>query len=150
MKKLQACVILLLVILPFTESRASSFIKTEAMLVVLAGISAAEPETAAVVDGLLVLSVPSSPDYHTNTQRAIAFVGFTGLALYNYDAEDEGYTEEEIFTVNLVVFNIIMASELFGLNDRYNGFKEVDKPASSFGFQLSRQGKPSFNWQYQF
>ena len=150
MKKLQACVILLVAILPFTESRASSFIKTEAMLVVLAGISAAEPETAAVVDGLLVLSVPSSPEYQTNTQRVIAFVGFTALALYNSDAEDEGYTEEDIFAVNLVVFNIVMASELFGLNDRYNSFKEIDKPASSFAFQLSRQGRPGFNWQYQF
>ncbi len=150
MIKLKACVILLLAILPFTESRANSFIKTEAMLVVLAGISAAEPETAAAVDGLLVLSVPSSPDYQSTTQRAIAFVGFTALALYNYDAEDEGYTEEDIFTVNLVVFNIVMASELFGLNDRGNSFIEIDKPASSFAFQLSRQGQPSFNWQYQF
>lgn len=150
MKKLQACVILLLAISPFTESRASNFIQTEAMLVVLAGISAAEPETAAVVDALLVMSVPSTPEYQTTTQRTIAFVGFTALALYNYDAEDEGYTEEDIFAVNLVVFNIIMASELFGLNDRNNSFKEIDKPASSFAFQLSRQGEPRVNWQYQF
>ncbi|MDH5356386.1 MAG: hypothetical protein OEY09_18230 [Gammaproteobacteria bacterium] len=150
MKKFQACVILLLAILPFTESRANSFMKTEAMLIALAGISAVEPETAAVVDALLVMSVSSSPEYQTNTQRTIAFFGFTALALYNHDAEDEGYTEEEIFTVNLVVFNIVMASELSGLNDRYNNFKEVDKSASSFGFQLSRQGQPGFSWQYQF
>ena len=152
MKRILVRLILLLSFLPVAESQAqaSDFIKQEAMLVLLAAASAEEPEIAAFADALVLLTIPTSTEFKTDTQRIIAYVGLGALALYNYEAEDEDYTEKDIFEVNLVVFNIVLAGELFGLNDNSNNFTDIEAPRSSFDFQLSRKGEPRFNWQIGF
>ena len=150
MKRTLVGLILLLSFLPVAESQASDFFKQEAMLVLLAAASAEEPEIAAAVDALALLTIPGSPEYQTDTQRIIAYVGLGTLALYNYEAEDEGYPEKDIFAVNLVVFNIVLAGQLFGLNDSSNNFSDIEAPRSSFNFQLSREGGPRFSWQIGF
>ena len=150
MKRILVRLILLLSFLPLAELQANEFFKQEVMLVLLAAASAEEPEIAAAFDALALLTIPTSTDFKTDTQRIIAYVGLSALALYNYEAEDEGYTEKDIFEVNLVVFNIVMAGQLFGLNDNSNNFRDIEAPRSSFDFQLSPKGEPSFNWQIGF
>lgn len=138
-------------VFPVTQSHADdALVKTEAMLILLAGLSAKDPETAAAVDVLALLLVPSSTEYKTDTQRTIAYVGLGALAFYNYDAEDNDYSEETIFAVNLLVFNIVLAGELFGFNDNTSNFMDVEEPGGSFNFQLTPTGAPEVNWQYRF
>jgi hypothetical protein len=120
------------------------------MLVLMAGVSAKQPEAAAVIDLLALLSIPNAPEYKTEWERTVAYIGLGALALYNYDAEDEGRSEEKIFTTNLVVFNIILAGQLFGLSDDSSSLIEREEPASIFSFQLSPGGGPRASWQYSF
>lgn len=150
MKRILGCLLLLLSILPFAESHANSFLATEAGLVLLAAVSAEEPEIAAAVDALVLLTISTSPEFPTVTQKIIAYIGLGALALYNAEAEDEGYSKDDIFTTNLVVFNIVLAGELFGFNDSSNNFSDTEETGSSFNFQLSGKGEPGFNWQYRF
>ena len=150
MKKILFSLVLLASISSFTQSHAVEPIKTEAMLILLAAVSAEDPEVAAVVDVLGLLLVPSSPEYQTDTQRTIAYIGLATLAVYNHDAKDEERSKEDIFAVNLVVFNIILAGELFGLNDSSSNYNHVEEAGSTFNFQLSTEGAPRLNWHYRF
>ena len=150
MQRILVCLILLMPVFPFSESRAANFLATEAGLVLLAAASAEEPELAAAVDALVLFTIPVSPEFQTDTQRIIAYIGIGALALYNYEAKDEGYTRDDIFKTNLVVFNIVLAADLSGLNDGSTNLSEVENPDSSFNFQLSREGEPRLNWQYRF
>ncbi len=150
MKRIMGYLILLLSILPFTESNADSFVVTEAKLLLLAAASAKEPEGAAAVDALVLFTIPTSPEFPSATQKAIAYAGLGALALYNYRAKDEGYTEDDIFKTNLVMFNIVLAGDFLGFNDSASKFDAFEEIGSSFNFQLSRAGEPRFNWRYQF
>ena len=150
MKRVLISLILLMSVLPITESHATEPIKTEAMLILLAGFSATDPDTAAVIDVLALALVPSSTEYKTNTQRYIAYAGLGALAFYNYDAKDNGYSEETICAANLLVFNIVLAGELFGFNDGASNFTDVEEPGGTFNFQLTPTGGPEINWQYRF
>ena len=151
MKRILISLILLMSVLPVAQSHADdALVRTEAMLILLAGFSATEPETAAAIDLVALLLVPSSSEYKNDTQRAIAYAGLTALAFYNYDAEDNDYSEESIFAVNLLVFNIVLAGELFGFNDDSNNFIDVEEPGGSFGFQLTPRGGPGVSWRYRF
>lgn len=150
MQRLLVCLILLMPGFPFAESHAKNFLATEAGLVLLAAASAEEPELAAAVDALVLFTIPVSPEFKTDTQRIIAYIGMGSLALYNYEAKDEGYSKDAIFKTNLVVFNIVLAADLFGLNDGSTNFSEVENPGSSFNFQLAGEGETRLNWQYRF
>lgn len=150
MKRILVSLIFLMSLFSVAQSHATEPVKTEAMLILLAGFSAVEPDTAAIVDTLAFFLVPSSSEYKNDTQRNIAYAGLGALALYNYDAEDNGYSEETIFAVNLLVFNIVLAGELFGLNDGTNNFMDVEEPGGSFNFQLTPTGTPGINWRYRF
>ena len=150
MKRTFVRFVLLLPLLTVTELHANEFVKQEAMLILLAAASAEEPEIAAAIDALVLLTIPGSTEFKTDTQRLIAFAGIGALALYNYEAEDQDYSEKDIFAVNLVVFNIVLAGQLLGLNDRSVYLRDVDAPGSSFDFQLSREGVPEFNWKIGF
>lgn len=120
------------------------------MLILMAGVSAKQPEAAAVVDTLALLAIPNAPEYKSEWERTIAYIGLGALALYNYDAEDEGRSEEQIFNTNLVVFNIILARQLFGPGDDQSSLTDREQPASIFSFQLSPGGGPKASWQYSF
>ena len=150
MKRIFVHFVLLLCLLTVAELQANDFVKQEAMLILLAAASAEEPELAAAIDALVLITIPGSPEYKTDTQRLIAYVGLGALALYNYEAEDQDYPEKDIFAVNLVVFNIVLAGQLFGLNDGSVNFRDVEAAGSSFNFQLSREGVPGFNWKIGF
>jgi hypothetical protein len=150
MKKLLICCAIIMSQLLTASASANNFLKTEAMLVLMAGVSAKQPEAAAVIDLLALLSIPNAPEYKTEWERTVAYIGLGALALYNYDAEDEGRSEEKIFTTNLVVFNIILAGQLFGLSDDSSSLIEREEPASIFSFQLSPGGGPRASWQYSF
>ncbi len=150
MRRLLICLILLMPFFPLEETRANNFLATEAGLVLIAAASAEEPELAAAVDALVLLTIPVSPEFKTDTQRIIAYIGMGALALYNYEAEDEGYTKDDIFETNLVVLNIVIAAELFGLNDSSNNFNDIEESGSSFDFQLSPEGESRVVWQYRF
>lgn len=150
MKRFLICCLIMLLQVTTTTAGANEFIKQEAMLVLLAGISAKEPELAAGVDILALLAVPNAPEYKTELERSIAYIGLAALAFYNYDAEDDGRTEEEIFNTNLVVFNIILAGHLFGSEDRGSNLFDREEPASRFNLQLTPNGGPRANWQYSF
>ena len=150
MKKLLLSCLIILSQLLTVNAFANNFLKTEAMLVLMAGVSAKQPEAAAVIDTLALLSIPNAPEYKTDWERTVAYIGLGALALYNYDAEDEERSEEDIFTTNLVVFNIILAGQLFGLSDDSPGLKKRGQPASVFSFQLTPEGGPAATWQYSF
>ncbi len=150
MRRLLVCLILLIPVLPLEETHANKFLATEAGLVLIAAASAEEPELAAAVDALVLLTIPASPEFKTETQQTIAYIGMGALALYNYEAEDEGYSKDEIFSTNLVVLNIVIAAELFGLNDGKNNFSDIEGSGASFNFQLSPEGESRFVWQYRF
>ena len=150
MKKLLLSCLIILSQLLTVNAFANNFLKTEAMLVLMAGVSAKQPEAAAVIDTLALLSIPNAPEYKTDWERTVAYIGLGALALYNYDAEDEERSEEDIFTTNLVVFNIILAGQLFGLSDDSSGLIERGQPASVFSFQLTPEGRPAATWQYSF
>ncbi|NNE62695.1 MAG: hypothetical protein HKN34_01305 [Gammaproteobacteria bacterium] len=150
MKKLLICCVIIISQLMTANVSANDFLKTEAMLVLMAGISAKQPEAAAVIDALAMLSIPNAPEYKTAWEQTVAYIGLGALALYNYDAEDEGRSEEEIFNTNLVVFNIILAGQLFGLSDDSSSLIERQQSSSTFNFQLSPHGLPRASWQYSF
>ena len=151
MKRILVSLIFLMSVFPVAQSYADdALVKTEAMLVLLAGLSAADPDTAAIVDTLAFFLVPGSADYKNDTQRNIAYLGLGALAFYNYDAEDNGYSEETIFAVNLLVFNIVLAGQLFGFNDGRGNFMDVEEPGGAFGFQLTPTGVPEVQWRYRF
>ena len=149
MKRVLLSLIFLMSVFPVTESHATEPIKTEAMLILMAAFSAKEPDTAAVIDVLALALVPSSAEYKTDTQRYIAYAGLSALAFYNYEAEDNGYSEDTIFAVNLVIFNIVLAGELFGLNDGTSDFTNVEEPGGSFNFQVTPKGTPEVSWRYR-
>ena len=150
MKRILVSLFLLLSLLPFAQTSANNFIQQEAMLLLLAAVSAEEPEIAATVDALALLTISGSSDYQTDTQRIIAYVGLGALAIYNYEAEDEDYSKKDIFAVNFVVFNIVLAGQLFGLNDSTGNFRDADASGSSFNFGLSQEGDPRVNWLIKF
>lgn len=151
MKKLLLCATIIVSQLFAPTIQAKNFVTQEVMLILMAGISAKEPEVAAAVDLLAMLAVPNAPEYKTDTQRTIAYIGLGALTLYNYEAEDEGRTEEDIFKTNLVVFNIILAAELFGLNDNgASAFNDSESDRSKFNLQVTPEGTTRFNWQYRF
>jgi len=150
MKKILFSFVLLLSVLPCAQSQTREPIKTEAMLILMSAASAQEPEVAAAVNVLALLLVPTSNEYQTDMQRGIAYAGLGALAFYNYDAEEDGRSKEDIFWTNLVVFNIVLAGELFGSSDTENKFNESEKPGGSFNFQLSPSGTTEVTWQYRF
>ncbi|MCP4431707.1 MAG: hypothetical protein GY806_12065 [Gammaproteobacteria bacterium] len=150
MKKLLICCAFIISQICTANLSANEFIKTEAILVLMAGISAKEPEAAAAVDALAMLSVPNSPDYKTELEQTIAYIGLGALAFYNYDAEEDGRTEEEIFNTNLIVFNIVLAGQLFGLSDSSSRLVGAEERSSTFSFQLSPYGGPRASWEYSF
>lgn len=150
MKKILICCAIILSQVFTGNAAANEFAKQEAMLILMAGISAKQPELAAAVDVLALLAVPSAPEYQTDWERTVAYVGLTALALYNYDAEDEDRSEEEIFNTNFVMFNIILAGYLFGSDDSASSLIERDQPASRFNLQLSPDGGPRASWRYSF
>lgn len=150
MKKLLVCCVIIMSQILTASASANDFLKTEAMLILMAGVSAKQPEAAAVIDALAMLSIPNAPEYKTEWERTVAYIGLGALALYNYDAEDEGRSEEQIFNTNLVVFNIILAGQLFGLSDDSSSANERGQPNSIFNFQLSPNGRPRASWQYSF
>ena len=150
MKRVLVSLIFIMSVLPVSQSHATEPEKTEAMLILLAAFSATEPDTAAVIDVLALALVPSSTEYKTDTQRYIAYAGLSALAFYNYEAEDNDYSEETIFAVNLLVFNIVLAGELFGFNDDTSNFMDVEEPGGTFNFQLTPTGTPEVSWRYRF
>lgn len=150
MKKLLICCAFLLSQLFTVNASANEFVKQEAMLILMAGISAKEPELAAAVDVLALLAIPGAPEYKTELERSIAYVGLAALAYYNYEAEEDGRSEEEIFNTNLVVFNIILAGQLFRSDDSGSNLVEGKKPASRFNLQLTPDGGPRASWQFSF
>ena len=150
MKKFLICCAIIMSQLLTASVSANDFLKTEAMLVLMAGVSAKQPEAAAVIDALAMLSIPNAPEYKTAWEQTVAYIGLGALALYNYDAEDEGRSEEEIFNTNLVMFNIILAGQLFGLSDDSSSLIESEQPSSIFKVQLRPNGRPGVSWQYSF
>jgi len=150
MKRILVSLIFLMSVLPIAQAYAIEPIKTEAMLVLMAGVSAAKPDSAAILDVLALALVPSSPEYKNDTQRYIAYAGLSTLTYYNYKAKDNGYSKKEIFTVNLLIFNIVLAGELFGVNDNTNKFIDVEKPGGALNFQLTPTGVPELSWRYRF
>lgn len=150
MKKSLVSLLLLLSAFTFADSHANEFAKKEAMLVLLAGISASNPQAAAVVDLLAFFAVPTAPEYKTDTQKIIAYVGLGVLTLYNNEAHKESYEKEDIFAVNLVLFNIILGADLLGLNDSAQSNLDGVEQSSQLNLQFSGAGDPSLVWQYRF
>lgn len=116
----------------------------------MAGISAKEPQAAAAIDVLAFMAVPGAEEYQTDWERTIAYIGLGALAFYNYDAEDDGRSEEEIFNTNLIVFNIILAGHLFGSDERASNLVDVEESSSKFNLQLTPNGGPRASWQFSF
>ncbi len=131
-------------------NRSAGFLETEGIVILLAGVSASNPEIAAVVDTLVFFAVPNSPEYKTVAEQYIAYVGLGALAIYNYNAPDDDRSKEDIFTVNLVVFNIVLASEIFGSSQYSSNHSDYKDQSASLNFQVSREGEPRIMWEYRF
>ena len=150
MKRILISLILVVAVGAPGKVLALDVVRTEAMLALLAGASAANPEVAAAVDVLVFLSVPNSPGFKTPTQKTIAYLGMGALALYNYEADEEDHSREDLFVANFVVFNLVIASELLGLNEPPDPYSDFQKPSSSFGIELTPELNPGLVWQYRF
>jgi hypothetical protein len=142
--------ILIIFACAITQVHANSFLQKESILIIFSVVSAKNPEPAAAIDLLGMLSVPQSPEYRTPTEKYIAMVGLGALSYYNYNADEDQRTEKEIFWTNLIVFNAILARDLFGAPASTLSFKEEIKPKSSFNFQVSPSGESRFVWGFKF
>jgi hypothetical protein len=145
---IRLCLISILLIA--STAQANSFMQKESILIIFSAVSAKNPEPAAIIDLLGMLSVPQSPEYRTATEKYIAMVGLGALSYYNYSADEDNRTEKEIFWTNMLVFNAILFRDLFGPPASTLTFKEEFKPKSSFNFQVSPSGESRLVWGFKF
>lgn len=132
------------------QTQTNSFLQKETILIIFSAVSAKNPEPAAAIDLLGMLLVPQSPEYPSPVEKYIAMVGLGALSYYNYNADVDKRSEKDIFWTNLIVFNAILARDLFGAPASTLNFNEELKPKASFNFLVSPAGESRFVWGFNF
>ncbi len=134
-----------------TGSRTSTdWIIDEAGVVLLSGLAAIEPEAAGI---LLLLAAPfnylameGDPKASQGERVLVAFTTVS-LALYNYSVDEAENSEEDIFLVNFVVWNLM----LFATNlHEVEYAAEGTTAGSTFSIQTDTDKNPYLFWNYRF
>ena len=116
----------------------------------MSGLAAIEPESAGI---LLLLAAPfnylamEGDPKASQGERVLVAFATVSLALYNYSVDEAENSQEDIFLVNFVVWNLMLfATNLHEVEYASGG----DPTGSTFSIQTDPDQNSYLFWSYKF